>query len=99
MGLFDWLFGKSKPAQAHEDRPPTLQSGGRVLALWGDGYFYPGRIRQVQGDSCEIAFDDGDIALVHQANVRQPDIKSGSQVFCRFKAGPAYLPGKVEQQT
>jgi hypothetical protein len=74
------------------------QPGDRVLASWVDGYFYPGRVRQAEGNSCEIAFDDGDVAWVHEANVRRPDIKCGSQVFCRFHAGPVYAPGIVEEQ-
>lgn len=106
MGLFDWLFGKKTPE--HPDRPPAprdvgtnaseWQVGDRVLASWVDAYFYPGRVRQVQGNACEIAFDDGDVAWVHEANVRRPDIERGSQVFCRFHAGPAYLPGTVREQ-
>jgi hypothetical protein len=104
MGLFDWLFGK-KPSEPSGRRTPAAggsqgpwKAGDRVLASWLDGYFYPGRVRQVQGDSCAIAFDDGDVAWVHEANVRGPDIRPGSQVFCRFHAGPMYLPGTVQQQ-
>jgi hypothetical protein len=105
MGLFDWLFGRKALANAEHrelraERPPgtSWQAGHRVLASWVDAYFYPGRIRQVQGAACEIAFDDGDVAWVHEANVRQLDIHLGSQVFCRFQGGPMYMPGSVEQQ-
>src|ERR1700676_4348711 len=105
MGLFDWLFGKkgtytSARGQRRDDRfsLATWQAGDRVLASWLDAYFYPGRVRQVQGESCEIAFDDGDTAWVHAANVRKPDFTVGSEVFCRFHAGPMYLPGTIETQ-
>jgi hypothetical protein len=101
MGLFDWLFGKKEPASRNRVQPSPAaawQVGDRVLASWMDAYFYPGRIRQIQGDSCEIAFDDGDMAWVHRANVRKPDIRAGSQVFCRFHGGPAYLSGSVRTQ-
>jgi hypothetical protein len=99
MGLFDWLFGKKQQeTAANRGAPAAWQVGERVLASWLDSYFYPGRIRQIQGSSCEIAFDDGDVAWVHRANVRRPDIRQGSQVFCRFHAGPAYMPGTVRQQ-
>src|SRR5579871_5069297 len=99
MGIFDWLFGKKSPRP--RDEAPAGQrwrAGDRVLASWVDAYFYPGRVRQVQGDACEIAYDDGDVAWVNMANICAPDIRAGSEVFCRFHAGPMYLPGKVQQQ-
>jgi hypothetical protein len=112
MGLFDWLFGKShtphvrrRDAAPRKASPREAAPGGdgwqaddRVLASWVDAYFYPGRVRRVDGQSCEIAFDDGDVAWVHPANVRTPDIVVGSPVFCRYRAGPAYRPGTVRQQ-
>jgi hypothetical protein len=105
MGLFDWLKGKPSPDQPDRrqqrsagNQPSTWKPGDRVLASWLDSFFYPGRVRQIQGQSCEIAFDDGDVAWVHEANVRRPDIQRGSKVFCRFHAGPMYLPGTVTEQ-
>lgn len=106
MGLFDWLFGKkTEPDRfvGDEGFSPrtarrTIEVGDRVLARWFDSFFYPGFVRDVDGDRCEIAYDDGDIAWVHRANVRQPDVAVGSEVFCRANAGPAFVPGVVEQQ-
>jgi hypothetical protein len=106
MGLFDWLFGRNdtrQPDRPQRPRPSGPAQGGwqvgdRVLASWFDAYFYPGRIRSVQGASCEVAFDDSDVAWIHQANIREPDIRVGSQVFCRIGGGPYYLPGVVRQQ-
>ncbi len=101
MGLFNWLFRKNVQRGKRPDGASSLtswQTGDRVLASWLDGFFYPGKIRQVQGDSCEIAFDDGDRAWVDAANVRRPDIKVGNEVFCRFHAGPLYLPGTIQTQ-
>jgi len=106
MGIFDWLKGKKRPEDA--DVPPrrgappaagrTPKVGDRVLASWMDGFFYPGRVRLIKASQCEIAFDDGDAAWVEAGNVRPPDIRVGSQVFCRAQGGPAYWPGKVRQQ-
>jgi hypothetical protein len=100
MRLFDWLKGKSSP-QARPERDDVPRQvwnvGARVLAAWLDGFFYPGHVRQIEGSSCAIAFDDGVIAWVNAANVRQPDVETGSKVFCRFHAGPAYLPGTVRR--
>ncbi len=101
MGLFDWFSGK-KNAPTNDQTPATargsVQVGDRVLARYYDSFFYPGMVRAIDGDRCEIAFDDGDAAWVHRANVRRPDVAVGSQVFCRANAGPAFLPGVVEQQ-
>jgi len=101
MGLFDWLF-RSK-ASATNARPPAfsrsnIKIGARVLARGFDSYFYPGMVRAVDGERCEIAFDTGALAWVHCANVRPPDVVVGSQVDCRANAGPAFVPGIVEQQ-
>ncbi len=104
MGLFDWVFGKKAAApppmnQAEDGAAATaLQAGDRVLASWVDAFFYPGRVQQIDGHSCEVVFDDGDVAWVNEANVRRPDIRSGSEVFCRFHAGPTYKPGTVAEQ-
>jgi hypothetical protein len=101
MGLLSWLFG-NKGAAAETAKSPTarraVQVGDRVLARFFDSYFYPGKVRAIDGDRCEIEFDDGDAAWVHRANVRQPDVSVGSKVFCRANAGPAFLPGVVEKQ-
>jgi hypothetical protein len=102
MGLFDWIFGnKSAAAPAPTAAPGrgAFQVGDRVLARFFDSFFYPGRVRAIDGDRCEIEYDDGDAAWVHQANVRRPDVIVGSQIFCRANAGPAFLPCVVKQQT
>lgn len=106
MGLFDWFKGKTTPpasggeASRGEMRGERakVSVGDRVLARFFDQYFYPGRVEAIEGDRCEIVFDDGDAAWVHRANVRPPDVAIGSKVFCRLNAGPAFLPGVVEQQ-
>lgn len=101
MGLFDWMFGGPKKSTTDSVRPiahSAFAVGDRVLARYFDSYFYPGMIRSIDGDRCEIAFDDGDTAFVHIANVRRPDVAVGSQVFCRKNAGPAFIPGVVAQQ-
>jgi hypothetical protein len=94
MGLFDWLKFKKKPA-------PTAnpwQVGARVLAKYSDSYFYPGQVRDVQGDGCFIVYDDGHSSWVHHAHVLAPDLKVGSKVFCRVRGGPMFAPGVINQQ-
>jgi hypothetical protein len=95
MGLFDWLkFKKTSAAPAAN----PWKVGERVLAKFADSYFYPGQIRDVQGDACLVVFDDGDFAWVHRAHVLSPDLKVGSRVFCRVRGGPAFAPGVINQQ-
>lgn len=109
MGLFDWLFGKKQePESTLGPASPTpspksrgrqaFKVGDRVLARWFDSYFYLGSVRELEGDRCQIDYDDGERAWVHQANVRRPDVAVGSQIFCRTTERPAYLPAVVEQQ-
>ncbi len=93
MGFFDWLF---KPSSS--SAKATWKVGDRVLAKWHDSFFYPGRVRVVSGNSCEVDFDDGDVAWVHRAHLLVPDIKVGSRVFGRLKGGPNFFPGTVREQ-
>ncbi|MCI0637452.1 MAG: hypothetical protein L0Y72_27780 [Gemmataceae bacterium] len=95
MGVFDWLFKKSEPKTGGGS---AWKVGDRVLAKWMDAFFYPGRIRAVEGSRFQVSFDYGDVAWVHQAHILSPDIKVGSQVFCRIQGGPSYFPGTVSQQ-
>lgn len=93
MGLFDWLFKKS------ETKPSAnWKTGDRVLAKWFDSFFYPGKVGQVTNQSCEIYFDDGDVAWVHPKHIITPDISVGSVVFSRIRGGPQYFPGRVSDQ-
>ncbi len=94
MGLFDWLKFKKNTAQP--GNPWRL--GDRVLAKWNDSYFYPGQVRDIQGDGCLVVFDDGEALWVHFAHVLRPDITVGSRVFCRPRGGPNFFPGTVNQQ-
>ena|ERR1700677_3362310 len=73
--------------------------GQKILAQWyPEVFFYPGTIKSKEGDKFKVQFDDGDQALVTAKQIVPLDIKVGSRVFCRFKGGPAYFPGKVDQQ-
>jgi hypothetical protein len=95
MGLFDWLkFKKGSASRAAN----SWRVGDRVLAKYSDSYFYPGQVRDVQGDGCMVVFDHGEAFWVHYAHVLSPDIKIGSRVFCRARGGENFLPGVVSQQ-
>lgn len=88
MGLFDWFRSS-----------PKWDVGQRVLAQWyPEVFFYPGKIKAVEGDKFRIQFDDGDQATVAAKQIAPLDIKVGSRVFGRWQGGPAYFPGKVDQQ-
>ena len=73
--------------------------GQKVLAQWyPEVFFYPGTIKAAEGDKFHVQFDDGDQALVTPKQIAPLDIQVGSRVFARWKGGPAYFPGKVDQQ-
>ena len=73
-------------------------AGDRVLAKWGgDGLFYPGRVQQVEDKNYVVAFDDGDIATVRKADLREVDWKPGSRLQCNWKNQGRYYPGRVEE--
>ena len=94
MGLFDWLKFKKFTSPATN----PWRVGDRVLAKWNDSYFYPGQVRDIQGDGCLVVFYDGEALWVHFAHVLVFDIKVGSRVFCRVKGGPNFFPGTINQQ-
>jgi hypothetical protein len=72
--------------------------GERILAQWHpEVFFYPGTIKAREGDNYQVQFDDGDQALVSANQLLPLDIKVGSRVFGRWKGGPVYFPGRVNQ--
>jgi DUF971 family protein len=94
MGLFDWLKFKKSPTKAAN----SWRVGDRVLAKWQDSYFYPGVVRDVQGEGCLIVYDDGDNSWAHCAHVLPADIDIGSRVFCKIKGSPNFAPAVVKQK-
>ncbi len=62
------------------------------------GFFYARIIQAVKYDKIQVQFDDGDQATVTAKQITPLDIKVGSRVFGRGKGGPAYFPGKVDEQ-
>jgi DNA repair protein Crb2 Tudor domain len=93
MGLFDWFSRKTNPAPGS-----AWKVGDRVMAQWRDAFFYPGRVRAVSNDSCEVQFDDGDGDWVASAQIQRADIRVGSRVFARVHGGPMFAPATVNQQ-
>ena len=71
------------------------KTGDRVLAVWGDGFFYPGRVQALTDGGAGIAFDDGDVANVALDKLRAIDWRVGSEVQCNFKNQGKYYPGKI----
>lgn len=95
MGLFDWLKFKKSSSAPDANR---WRIGDRVLAKFADSYFYPGQVRDLQGDGCLVVFDYGEALWVHFAHVLPADITVGSRVFCRARGGQNFYPGTVNQQ-
>ncbi len=60
---------------------PNWTTGDRVMAPWGDDWLYPARVREVNGDSVFVRFDDGATTWVKADDLRPLDIGPGSHVF------------------
>lgn len=73
------------------------QVGDRVLAEWTEGLWYPARIHSIEGDEIDLNFDDGDISVVNQSQVRPIDWEEGTQVECNWQNGGTYYPGVIAQ--
>lgn len=71
--------------------------GDRVLAQWPQekNWWYPGVIVTEGGGVCEVQFDDGDRATLKSDQARPLAISIGDRVYCRWKGGDAYYPGKI----
>ena len=48
----------------------SVRPGSRVIAMWKDGNYYPGKVASVSADSYEIQFDDGDRGSVSLDKIR-----------------------------
>src|SRR5688500_8874722 len=72
------------------------EGGHRVLARWSaDGMWYPARVTSVAGGGVQVAYDDGDVAVVEAADVRLIDWRVGSRLQCNWKNQGAYYTGTV----
>jgi hypothetical protein len=82
--------------------PPNLGAkwklGDRVLACWYDLFWYPGLIVTVDGRRIQVAYDDGDQALVTLDQVQPLTLGVGDQVLCRWQNGPEYMPAEIIKQ-
>ncbi len=71
------------------------QSGERVLAAKGDGFYYPATVRAIDGERCFILHDDGDDAFVDAAALRPLALAVGERVLARLPTGRDFLPAAV----
>ncbi|MCI0378070.1 MAG: protein kinase [Gemmataceae bacterium] len=69
-------------AAPHAERGAyTWRIGDRVLAPWEPEWAYPATVREINGDSVYVWFDDGELSWVEAADLRPLDIRDGSRVF------------------
>lgn len=73
--------------------------GDRVLAKWPqeEQWWYPGVVTKSDASGIEVTFDDGDRSVVAPDQMRPLSVGVGSRVYCRWRGGAAYYPGKVGQ--
>ena len=72
--------------------------GDRVLAQWADPFLYPAEITDIR-DGCfiSVAYDDGDTGELVAVQVRALDLREGDRVYCRWRQGPEYFPGRIAE--
>ncbi|MEO7454150.1 MAG: hypothetical protein ABIV13_05240 [Fimbriimonadales bacterium] len=75
--------------------------GDRVLAMWPVEmeWWYPGTVVAIDGDFFDICYDDGQRARLAEVQLRQLSIGVGNKVYCQWKGGDQYYPGKVTRAT
>lgn len=59
------------------------------------GYWFPGIIETLKGDSITVRYDDGDRETVKLSAVRPYDWKIGTKVECNFKGAGSWYAGKI----
>lgn len=85
-------------AMASQSQSHTLKVGDRVLARWSDGHMYPGTIKSVTDDTCEVLFDDGDVSRIHVTQVKPLEVRVGMRVSARLAGGPSFYPGIIGEK-
>lgn len=77
--------------------PLEIKAGLRVFARWKMGYaFYPGEVVEVQGESVQIFYDDGDKEWTKVAALRIPCIPRGPNARpTKIASGPGFFAGLV----
>ena len=75
----------------------AFEEGDRAFAADIDGFTYPAEILSVDGDKIVVHFLDGPERMLTPELIRRLDLAVGSRVECRWKGGPQYFPGKIDQ--
>jgi len=73
------------------------QYGDRVLAPYDLPFFYPATITQVEEDKVHVEYDDSDEADLPAALLRPLEFQEGDPVYCRYRGGPRYFRGVIEE--
>src|SRR5262245_6051721 len=72
------------------------QPGDRVLATRLDDHFwYPGTVRQRDGERSHVLFDDGSEGWMPDEQIMALQIDAGDRVAVRLPGGSTYTPGRV----
>jgi len=72
------------------------QTGDAVFAhLNGTRYWYPGVIRQRDGERYLVQYADGASKWVEASDVATDDLKPGDRVFARWRGGGEFYPGRI----
>lgn len=75
----------------------VARGNDKILARWTDGW-YVGTIVQKVGNQYQIAFDDGDKAIVPQSGIRRINWSAGTRVQCNWKGAGLYYWGVIARK-
>ncbi|GIW80890.1 MAG: hypothetical protein KatS3mg105_2697 [Gemmatales bacterium] len=77
--------------------PHSWQPGDRVLALWPiENYWYPATVLHVDdAEGIQVAYDDGDKAVLRPEHVRPLDIEVGDVVYARPTGESFYVRATI----
>lgn len=74
------------------------QAGDRVLGQWKDGYWYPATVKQIQGETVSLRFDDGATAQAAPNQLASLDWAKGTRVECNWKNGGKFYRGVISSR-
>lgn len=62
-----------------------------------DRCWYPATFAGITNGACSVKYDDGSVGLEKESDIAPLTLGAGDRVWCRWKSGNVYYPGKVDR--